>query len=213
MISLFSTFDIYFFLLGWIGFTPILIRIYTQFRVMTLYGDIFSARLSNLASFFSSLKRKSFNKSSHLIFLTWILVLFRVNFFSVFSFIFPLSSQVRVILFLSLTTWVTSILFSLINLPSKFLSHLIPEGTPLPLTFLLFLIELVRNLIRPLTLIVRLVANILAGHLLIILLSRLVFIFTPAFPFYIMLNLVEIFVSLIQTYIFVTLSVLYFREV
>jgi F0F1-type ATP synthase membrane subunit a len=52
-----------------------------------------------------------------------------------------------------------------------FLAHLVPLGTPYPLMPLMVFIELIRGLIRPLTLRVRLVANIVAGHLLMVLLS------------------------------------------
>merc|ERR1712204_15521 len=49
----------------------------------------------------------------------------------------------------------------------RFLSHLVPSGTPDVLIPLIVVIELVRNFIRPITLSVRLAANIVAGHLLI----------------------------------------------
>ena len=156
---------------------------------------------------------KSFNKGANAFFFGIFLFLVRINFFSVFSYNFPYSSQVRIIMLFSLSFWSMIVLFGLIQSIEKFLYHFIPEGTPVPLTFLLFLIELVRNIIRPLTLMVRLVANILAGHLLIILLSQLVFIFNLAYPLYILLNIVELFVALIQSYIFSTMLVLYYSEV
>merc|ERR1711936_786086 len=49
----------------------------------------------------------------------------------------------------------------------RFLAHLVPSGTPDVLIPLIVVIELVRNFIRPITLSVRLAANIVAGHLLI----------------------------------------------
>merc|ERR1711971_663797 len=53
----------------------------------------------------------------------------------------------------------------------RFLAHLVPSGTPDVLIPLIVMIELVRNFIRPITLSVRLAANIVAGHLLIRLLN------------------------------------------
>lgn len=177
--------------------------------ISSLVGIVFKF----LSEFFYTLKRKNFNKGSGLVFIRVFALLFFLNFFSVFSYVFPRASQVRVVLTFSLSLWRIIIFFSISNSVSKFLYHFIPEGTPLPLTFLLFLIELISRIIRPLTLMVRLVANILAGHLLMILLSKLVFIFYPGYPLYIALNAVEIFVSLIQSYIFSTMLVLYFSEV
>lgn len=79
------------------------------------------------------------------------------------------------------------------------------------------LIERISNLIRPLTLAVRLVANIIAGHLLLVLLSRLgeisiiYYIFT--LPLIISLTVLEIFVTIIQRYVYIILLVLYLNEV
>jgi len=53
------------------------------------------------------------------------------------------------------------------------LAHLVPIGTPPILIPFIVLIELIRTIIRPLTLAVRLTANIIAGHLLLVLLSSL----------------------------------------
>lgn len=55
----------------------------------------------------------------------------------------------------------------------RFLSHLVPTGTPIFLIRFIVFIELIRNVIRPITLGVRLAANITAGHLLIALLASL----------------------------------------
>jgi F-type H+-transporting ATPase subunit a len=80
------------------------------------------------------------------------------------------------------------------------------------------LIESVRNVIRPLTLAVRLIANIVAGHLLITLLGNQTatannlilagLIFTQ-----ILLLTLESAVAFIQSYVFAVLSTLYSREV
>lgn len=53
--------------------------------------------------------------------------------------------------------------------PSNFLAHLVPTGTPPLLIPFMVIIELVRRVIRPLTLAVRLAANMVAGHLLLVL--------------------------------------------
>lgn len=95
--------------------------------------------------------------------------------------------------------------------------HLVPLRTPLILIPFIVLIESIRNIIRPLTLSVRLIANMVAGHILISLLSnvldRSLFLF---FPLSIVLNiliLLEISVCLIQAYVFVILISLYMNEI
>ena len=52
------------------------------------------------------------------------------------------------------------------------LAHLVPLGTPPVLIPFMVLIETVSNVIRPGTLAVRLAANMIAGHLLLVLLGN-----------------------------------------
>ena len=59
-----------------------------------------------------------------------------------------------------------------VKAPNSMMAHLVPLGTPVALIPFMVLIELVRNFIRPLTLSVRLAANIVAGHLLLTLLGN-----------------------------------------
>jgi len=97
----------------------------------------------------------------------------------------------------------------------RFLAHLVPSGTPNILIPLIVLIELVSNFIRPITLSVRLAANIVAGHLLIRLVNggKLTIITTPIILISgIVLIVLEVSVAFIQGYVFSTLSVIYFSE-
>lgn len=212
MIRLFSPFDLFYFHKNLLIFFFLMSLFFSKIHYLTRSFKFSLISKKALSRFFFSLKLKSFNKISVLFFLRIFFFLLRINFFSVYSYNFPFSSQVRVVFIASLGFWFIIVFFGLVSSFNSFMYHFIPEGAPLFLTFFLFFIELVRNLIRPLTLMVRLVANILAGHLLIILLSQLVFLFPLAYPLYIVLNLAEIFVSLIQAYIFSTILVLYFSE-
>lgn len=94
---------------------------------------------------------------------------------------------------------------------------MVPLGTPNILIPLIVLIELVRNIIRPLTLSVRLAANIVAGHLLLTLISRAINPFSSRIWILILLALgiliiLENAVALIQAYVFSILPSLYVRE-
>lgn len=76
-------------------------------------------------------------------------------------------------------------------------------------------IELMRTIIRPLTLSIRLIANIVAGHLLLTLLGNN--FFSP-WAFFVLggmlcLMILESAVALIQSYVFSVLSTLYVAEV
>lgn len=102
--------------------------------------------------------------------------------------------------------------------PTRIFAHLVPIGTPVALIPLMVIIEITRNLIRPITLRVRLAANITAGHLLLNLLGGQ----TPSssYPVSILIltillfiGILELAVSVIQAYVFSVLSTLYFNEV
>lgn len=80
------------------------------------------------------------------------------------------------------------------------------------------IIELVRSVIRPLTLSVRLAANIVAGHLLMVLVSRPITSIRINFMLLVLsalllLIMLELAVSFIQAYVFRTLISLYVIEV
>jgi len=89
-------------------------------------------------------------------------------------------------------------------------------GTPFNLIIFIVLIESIRNVIRPLTLAVRLMANITAGHLLITLLRTQLIFFNNSMPLIIfgqtILITLELAVSSIQAYVFTILLILYISE-
>ena len=87
--------------------------------------------------------------------------------------------------------------------------HLTPVSTPLVLMSFIVIIELVRQFIRPLTLLVRLGTNLTTGHLILGLISFFGLVsFLRQLPFF----LLEIIVALVQAYVFVLLIILYFNE-
>ena len=91
-----------------------------------------------------------------------------------------------------------------------------PIRTPKVLIPFMVLIERIRSLIRPLTLAIRLSANIIAGHLLLTLLGNKLAslrMITLILPTEIALIGLEIAVSIIQAYVFSILVTLYVREV
>jgi len=91
-------------------------------------------------------------------------------------------------------------------------------GTPYVLIPFIVLIEFVRNIIRPITLSVRLAANLVAGHLLITLIrapavSRRYLVLIILIVALYLLIVLESAVAFIQAYVFRMLRTLYLREV
>jgi len=109
-------------------------------------------------------------------------------------------------------------MFGWVNHTKHMFAHLVPQRTPGALIPFIVLIESIRNFIRPLTLAVRLMANIVAGHLLITLLGNQtavasgVILGTLILTQIILLTL-ESAVAIIQSYVFAVLSTLYAREI
>lgn len=212
MIRLFSRFDL---ALPVTSIVSVVLFILVAFNTLfspTLFSSFNVLVFSYLESFFYSLKPRILPKIFIITSLSLITVLSITNFTSVLSFNFALTSQVRLVLAFGLIIWCSIVSFNVVTNCKGFIRHCVPDGTPIYLTWFLFAIEVVRNSIRPITLVVRLSANILAGHLLMILLSKIALeslIFSSTF---VMLNLVEIFVALIQSYIFVTIISLYHSD-
>jgi F-type H+-transporting ATPase subunit a len=98
-----------------------------------------------------------------------------------------------------------------------FLSLFLPSGVPLWLAPLLIVIELFAYLARPVSLSLRLAANMIAGHVLLKVLAGFMVVlpllgkFLPM-PFIVMLIGFEIFVAILQAYIFTILSCVYLND-
>ena len=140
-----------------------------------------------------------------------------INIGGLLPYVFTSSAHLTFTLRIALPLWVAVIFRSVIFDLNSFLAHLVPLGTPIILIPLIVIIEIVRNIIRPITLSVRLAANIVAGHLLITLITSglpgsnfyvLIIIFVPLLSLFIL----ETAVALIQSYVFITLSSLYIGE-
>ncbi len=95
---------------------------------------------------------------------------------------------------------------------------LAPGSVPSWMYVIVVPIETISMISKPFSLFVRLMANMLAGHTIIIVLYGLIlyfksyFIAIPIVPFALIMNLFELFVSAIQAYIFAILSAMYIGE-
>ena len=89
-------------------------------------------------------------------------------------------------------------------------------GVPWPMKIILAPIELFGLMIKPFSLMIRLYANISAGHIVLMSLIALIFIFknwigsSLSFVLAFSISIIEILVALLQAYIFTVLSALYF---
>ena len=89
-------------------------------------------------------------------------------------------------------------------------------GVPVPMKIFLMPIEIIGMFVKPISLMIRLFANITAGHVIVLALMSLIFVFKSvaiapvSVAFSLFITVIEIIVTAIQAYIFTILSALYF---
>nr|YP_009489599.1 ATP synthase F0 subunit 6 [Ornithoptera richmondia]SPP23502.1 ATP synthase F0 subunit 6 [Ornithoptera richmondia] len=163
------------------------------------------------------LGNNSFNGSTLIFISLFSFILFN-NFLGLFPYIFTSTSHLTISLSISLTLWLSFMIYGWINNSQHMFIHLIPQGTPSILMPFMVLIETISNIIRPSTLAVRLTANMIAGHLLLTLLSNNGINMPTYLLFFliiiqILLLILESAVAIIQSYVISVLSTLYSSEV
>jgi len=191
--------------------------------ILTLFwfisSDFFvkSTRFSSLTSNLRKVLKQvlSYNSSFWVIYLLFV-TLFLAN----LTGNIPLSSIPTLFysqtLTLSLLFWVPIIVCVSFRQLKSFLAHMLPYGSPVGLILFLPLIEIFSQLIRPFTLMIRLRTNLSRGHIILyifsyftILSDALSVVIVPAIT---ILFILEICISILQAYIFVTLISLYIVE-
>lgn len=120
------------------------------------------------------------------------------------------------VLFNALLFWIPIIGFGLYHNFKGIVAHILPYGAPTGLILFLPLVEIFSQIIRPLTLTIRFATNISAGHIMIFMFSYFSILSSALAPFLyvvlVVLLVIEVFIAFLQSYIFLTLLSLYFRE-
>nr|APL97250.1 ATP synthase F0 subunit 6 [Linevichella vortex] len=218
MTNLFSVFDPstpYFMSSNWVSLfiflsvTPVLMWL-SPYRT----GHVFVAIYNYVLSEFKPLVPKL--AYTLIMPLTFFIFIAANNLIGLLPYVFTTTSQLTLTMSLAVPIWLALMMYGWLNNTSNLLVHLIPQGTPTLLMPFMVVIETISNLIRPLTLAVRLTANMVAGHLLIVLLSSA----NPAplhltpilFASNLTLLALELAVAFIQAYVLSVLATLYMAE-
>ncbi|NHN85850.1 F0F1 ATP synthase subunit A [Acetobacter musti] len=136
---------------------------------------------------------------------------------------FTFTSHIAVTFALAIMVFVISIIVSLKVQGFKFFAHFMPAGAPVALAPLLVPIEILSFLSRPVSLSIRLFANMVAGHVMfdifasfVIMLAGLGFIGDVLAVGPIVINIaligLELLVGVLQAYVFAILTCIYLRE-
>nr|YP_001837115.1 ATP synthase F0 subunit 6 [Walchia hayashii]BAG24171.1 ATPase subunit 6 [Walchia hayashii] len=155
-------------------------------------------------------------KSSTMKFISMFTIIASMNMMGLLPSTFSITSQMSINLPLAMTMWIATNMFSMTKKKEMTLAHMVPNGTPIFLAPFMVMIEMVSNLIRPITLSVRLTANMVAGHILISLMENFITKTNPniitSWMMASILTILESGVAIIQAYVFSTLVSLYFSE-
>nr|UKG18940.1 ATP synthase F0 subunit 6 [Dendrolimus punctatus] len=223
MKNLFSIFDpstnIFNMSINWIStIIGIMFIPYTFWMLPNRFLLLWNFILTNLHKEFKTLLKNNYFYGSTMIFVSMFSFVLFNNFLGLFPYIFTSTSHLTLSLSLSLPLWLSFMIYGWINNSQHMFIHMIPQGTPSILMPFMVLIETISNIIRPGTLAVRLTANMIAGHLLMTLLSstginmpNYLIIFLLMIQ--IMLLILESAVAVIQSYVIAILSTLYSSEV
>jgi F-type H+-transporting ATPase subunit a len=132
---------------------------------------------------------------------------------------FPFSSNLSGNIAFTLTLAAITFLITLFSSKKYYWKHMLwMPGLPVPMKLFLAPIEFMGMFIKPIALTIRLFANITAGHIIVLSLISLTFIFknyavgAGSVLFVVFISVIEVLVVAIQAYIFTMLSALYFGQ-
>nr|YP_010326912.1 ATP synthase F0 subunit 6 [Anomis mesogona]UNP54162.1 ATP synthase F0 subunit 6 [Anomis mesogona] len=223
MSNLFSIFDpstnLFNMSLNWIStILGIMFIPYSFWLIPNRHFFFWNFIIMKLHNEFKTLLKNNYFQGSTFIFVSMFSFVLFNNFLGLFPYIFTSTSHLTLSLSISLPLWLSFMIYGWINNSQHMFIHMIPQGTPSILMPFMVLIETISNIIRPGTLAVRLTANMIAGHLLMTLLSGT----GPNMNSYMVMILVlvqilllvlESAVAIIQSYVIAILSTLYSSEV
>jgi F-type H+-transporting ATPase subunit a len=159
------------------------------------------------------------NKYFALIFTVFVYLLI-LNVLGLIPFSFAVTGQIAVTSILSFGFFIGLIIIGIKTLKKEFVNVFIPKGVYKELLPLLVCIEVLSFLIRPISLAVRLFANILAGHILLYIISSSVLVISSIFLVFGLATsvilcaffILEIGISFLQAYVFSILMCIYLRD-
>ncbi len=132
---------------------------------------------------------------------------------------FPFSSNLSGNISFTLTLAVITFVITIFSSKKYYWKHMLwMPGLPVPMKLFLAPIEIIGMFVKPIALMIRLFANITAGHVIILSLISLIFILDTIWVaplsvlFSLFISVIEVLVVAIQAYIFTMLSALYFGQ-
>lgn len=160
--------------------------------------------------------RPNIGEKHYMRFLPYLLTLFFFIWFNNLLGLLPGSANVTGNIAITMVLGIITFILTNVNGKSAYWKHLVaPPGVPSFVLPLLIPVEIIGVFVKPLTLMIRLFANITAGHIILLSLIGLIFMFKNAFVgagvsvFVLAINMLELLVALLQAFIFTLLTSMY----
>lgn len=191
-------------------FAPLIIPFSSYWSTPSRYNSFASLLLDTLYNHWVSItKTNVMSVTLFLLIATW-------NLLGLLPYVFTPTTQLVLALSFALPFWSAPLLHGMIITPQIGRAHLTPAGLGnLILGIAMALTELIRLFLRPITLTLRLVINITAGHLILGLIaggSMITSVSVFALLGAVMFIILEMAVAVIQAYVFRMLRLLYSKE-
>lgn len=139
------------------------------------------------------------------------------NLLGMLPYSFTTTSHLAVTFALAAFIFISVTAIGIVRHGTKFLRLFLPSGTPMLMAPLMIFIELFAYLARPLSLSVRLAANMTAGHIILKILASMIImssVVIKVLPFALLTVLTgfEFFIAILQAYIFTILTCVYLND-
>lgn len=155
----------------------------------------------------------------YLTYMPYLLTAFFFIWFNNLLGLLPQGANVTGNIAVTLTMAVFTLILTLFSANKDYWKHIFATpGVPVALLPIMIPVEIIGIFTKPFALMIRLFANITAGHIIILSIISFIFIFknigvaAVSVPFAVVMSLMEVFVAILQAYIFTLLSALFIGQ-
>nr|YP_010249641.1 ATP synthase F0 subunit 6 [Taeniothrips tigris]QTT60738.1 ATP synthase F0 subunit 6 [Taeniothrips tigris] len=197
-------------------FVPLMMFMYMLWTKPSRLILMLKKLIKNIEEQFKIALKSKLDNSSN-IFISAFLLIMICNMMGLMPNIFTSTSHISLNMMISMPMWTGFMIFGWMKFTNKMFAHLVPNGTPTLLINFMVIIEMISNSIRPMTLSIRLMANMVSGHLLLTLMGNMIsnstyLVCILMILVQMVLTVLEMGVALIQAYVFCMLLTLYSDE-
>jgi F-type H+-transporting ATPase subunit a len=158
-------------------------------------------------------------EKKHAKYLPYLLTAFFFIWFNNLLGLIPQGANVTGNIAVTMTMAVFTLILTVFSANGSYWKHIFATpGVPFALLPIMIPVEIIGIFTKPFALMIRLFANITAGHIIILSILSFIFIFKSLFvaavsvPFAVVMSLMEVFVAILQAYIFTLLSALFIGQ-